>query len=160
MSGYSKHFDKDLLKYIIEKFPSLKSLNISSIVDISNLCARQIGALTNLKDLNLSYMSQITDTTVGKIFSHCKILETIDLTFCVLITGTSFRKAPDSLKNLVIDQCEKVENQYLLALFNRNKNFQNLSMRSCLQVSAETLVYITKNFSHLENLNLGGIFTD
>ncbi len=158
MSGYAKHFDKDLLKLAIEKCPNLICLNISSMTTLSNLCARQIGALTNLKDLNLSYMGQITDTTIGKIFSHCQVLESINLTFCVLITGRSFHKAPDSLRNLMIDQCENVEDQYLLALFDKNKSFQNLSMKGCAQVSAETLVYIINNLSHLESLNIAGTF--
>ena len=107
LSGSAHIFTPDCVRLVTQECMNLEYLNISKM-DISNQSFRTIKHLTKLKELNLSYCSRITDVSIARIFMHCKRLETIDMTFCHLIVGSCFANSTDSLRNLNIDQCERV----------------------------------------------------
>lgn len=108
MSGYSSSFDAVILGSIKEKFSNLTSLNMSNI-DLSNRQALNITDLKNIKELNLSYCSKLTDNSISKIFKGCVYIESLDLTLCTLLTGECFDHASSTLNDLCINQCEMVD---------------------------------------------------
>ena len=107
MSGYTKSFDATTLGSIKEKFPNLTSLNLSNI-DLSNRQALHIAELKNLVELNLSYCLNIHDGTMTKIFKNCRNIESLNLTFCAIVSGECFEHASNTLIDLKIDQCDNV----------------------------------------------------
>ena len=113
MSGSSSSLDPKCLSIVVDECPNLEYLNISKM-DVSNSNFRVISKLKKLKELNVSYCSRITDVSLAKIFQHCKLMETLDITFCHLIVGECFARSTEALKNLTIDQCERVTSSKLL----------------------------------------------
>jgi hypothetical protein len=81
-------------------------------MSVSNFnLGRLIKRCFKLKELIVSYCTQITDSPIHKLFQYCKDLEKLEITFCHLITGKCFEKlnpATCKLKHLVIDDCENV----------------------------------------------------
>jgi hypothetical protein len=108
LSEYAQQFGAQCLPLITEECPNLTNLNISKLTTSNFHMAKLAKRCTKLKELTLSYCSQIADSSLSKVFQYCKDLEKLDITFCHMVTGKCFERANNNLKSLVIDQCENV----------------------------------------------------
>ncbi|KAI4316106.1 hypothetical protein L6164_024119 [Bauhinia variegata] len=96
---------------LLQKISCLEELNMAEcgpkVTDIGCLA---IAAIETLKKLNLSWMVNVSDTTVVALAEHSQNLVSVDFTGCELITGTAIRAFANhgSLEALVLSSCYNI----------------------------------------------------
>jgi hypothetical protein len=164
---------KNLTSINMAEFQTEKNRFLSTrFVKFTQMCS-------NLIELNLS-SCPINDYKVECVFSNCRSLESINLSFCQLITGKCFESvAVPNLKTIHLTQCLFLKEKFLLHLFENSSRIRNLylkdlfrsnsssessfilkSIANNLMSTLENFEYtIKKNSLHLEQLCLCGNLT-
>lgn len=109
ISEYSTQLEPSTILAIANRCPNLTLLNISCLPISNNNLFSFIKHSNKLKELNISYCSNISDSSVSRVFQYCKDIENINLTFCKSIEGKCLEKSNLKLKHLVLDQLEDVK---------------------------------------------------
>ncbi len=109
------------LKELMHGVTNLESLNLSGCYNLTDLALD--GAFNrdvpSLKRLNLSLCKDVSDSSLGRIVTHCKNLEVLDLGGCTKVTNTGLFFISVGLKNL-----------------------KQLNLRSCRQISDHGIAHL------------------
>ncbi|KAF7817120.1 F-box/LRR-repeat protein 4-like [Senna tora] len=96
---------------LLQKISGLEELNIAECgPKVTDTGCLAISEIQTLRKLNLSWMVNVSDTTVIALAEHSKKLETVDFTGCELISGAGFRAFANhgSLEVIVLASCYNI----------------------------------------------------
>ena len=106
-------------------------------------------------NINLSYCTHITKSSIYAICENCKNLEKLNLSSCNKITEDSIRILLDSklpLKSLNLSLCSKISNKSLKYFSQSKIQLEKLNLSNCL-ITNEGLNYLNHHHKQNENLN-------
>ncbi|KAJ7958817.1 F-box/LRR-repeat protein [Quillaja saponaria] len=101
----------DLGVSLLQKITSLEELNMAECgPKVTDLGCLSVSTIQTLKKMNLSWLVNVSDTTVVALAVNCPNLVSVDLTGCELITGAGIRAFANhgSLEALVLSSCYNV----------------------------------------------------
>ncbi|KAF9435150.1 SCF ubiquitin ligase complex subunit [Entomortierella beljakovae] len=112
----------------------LRELDLSHCTDVREPALKTITAFfPNLTSINLTKTSGVTDSALSLIVDKCQYLETINISYCRLITDLGL---------------------FSLAKFCR-RNLRELNLTGNLKMTNESLLTIAKYCPHIERIYLG-----
>jgi F-box/leucine-rich repeat protein 7 len=164
--SYCKSFGDGALDHPV--WAKAKHLNLqrcTGITDAAFVKWEASGRVYEIRELILSDCSFLTDTAITSIAKCCPKLETLSLSFCCALTDTFASALVSGCPNLrVLDLSfcgGAVTNELLLLLSVGLPNLQKLSIRGCIQVTAEGVEHLKKslslsfvNFSQCKNVTV------
>ena len=112
----------------------------------------------HVSNINLSYCTHITKSSIYAIYENCKHLEKLNLTSCNKITEDSIKILLDSklpLKSLNLSLCTNISNKSLKYFSQSKIQLEKLNLSNCL-ITNEGLNYL--NHKQNENLNSSNEF--
>ncbi len=121
----------------------------------NNIFIKLVQNNRNLVRVDLKNFYGIVDSSLEALFDSCPNLETLNLKNCALLIGICFKKVNHALKILKIDSCSNIEEENLIILLNRNRNFRELAFHRFELNSkiAPGLISTLKNLEQLEITN-------
>lgn len=122
----------------------------------SNCSRYSIGNLKGLRSLNLASCNQITDVSLKYAFDFLE-LETLNMSKCQQITamGIAGLKCP-SIKVLNISDCHNLSDQAIHIISTSLKRLTYLHIERCSQLTDISLDAISKHCKHLKYLDVRG----
>jgi len=152
------------LRELVHGIPSIESLNLSGCYNLSDSALdtafnRDIPSLTNI---NLSLCKEVTDNSLGRIATHCKNIEVLDLGGCTKITNTGLLLISWGLKNiksLNLRSCWQISDHGIGHLAGMDgkpgaSSLQELNLQDCQKLTDQSLRYISEGISKIRKVNL------
>ena len=172
------------LNHLSQGLKSLKSLNLSFCVSITDTGLKSLSRLDSLRSVNLRSCDNVSD--IGIAFLSEKEngsgLENLDVSFCANVTNmglkhisTGFAKLKclsmttcsindeglkkmsknlANLEELNIGQCVSITDDGLKSVCENMKGLKAIDLYGCTKVSSKTLEKIKKSIPSLKHLNL------
>ena len=172
------------LNHLSQGLKSLKSLNLSFCVSITDTGLKSLSRLDSLRSVNLRSCDNVSD--IGIAFLSEKEngsgLETLDVSFCANVTNMGLKhistgfsmlkclsmttcsindeglkkmsKNLANLEELNIGQCVSITDDGLKSVCENMKGLKAIDLYGCTKVSSKTLEKIKKSIPTLKHLNL------
>ncbi|KAK5648871.1 hypothetical protein RI129_003763 [Pyrocoelia pectoralis] len=121
----------EALKHVSIGLTSLKSINLSFCVSITDSGLKYLAKMNSLRELNLRSCDNISDIGMAYLTEGGSQITSLDVSFC-----------------------EKIGDQALVHISQGLFNLRSLSLSAC-QISDEGLYRISKTLHDLETLNIG-----
>ncbi|KAF3446404.1 hypothetical protein FNV43_RR11583 [Rhamnella rubrinervis] len=96
---------------LLQRMSSMEELNLAEcgpkITDVGGV---EIATIQTLKILNLSWLINVSDTTLYALAEECPALSTLDITGCELVTGAGVRAfaGHECLEALILPSCYSI----------------------------------------------------
>ncbi|XP_071054259.1 F-box/LRR-repeat protein 14 [Onthophagus taurus] len=121
----------EALKYVSAGLTSLKSINLSFCVSITDAGLKHLAKMSSLRELNLRSCDNISDVGMAYLAEGGSRISSLDVSFC-----------------------DKIGDQALAHISQGLFNLKSLSLSAC-QISDDGLHRIAKTLHDLETLNIG-----
>jgi len=152
------------LRELVTGMHTLTSLNLSGCynltdVGLGSMLHQDMPSLTNI---NLSLCKEVTDKSLGRIGSHCKNLEILELGGCTGVTNSGLLHVAQGLikmKHLNLRSCWQLSDAGVSHLASQvgthagPRLLENLNLQDCQKLSDISLRYISQGL-HIQTLNL------
>ncbi|KAF9206938.1 Transcription factor COE1 [Haplosporangium sp. Z 27] len=130
----------------------LEILDLSDCTDVREPTLKSLATFfPNLVSLNLSRTSGVTDTAVALIVDRCQYLETINLSYCRMLTDLGlFSVAKFCRRNLRVLHLTgnlKMSNASLLAVAKHCPQIEKLYLGECTQITDSAVEWIARSCS-------------
>lgn len=129
---------------LAESCKNLETLVIGGCRGVSDESIKALASTCsyNLKTLRMDWCSNISDSALCNVLSHCKKLEALDIGCCHEISDIAFRGLErggfeSGLKVLKASNCPKITVSGIAMLLEFCKSLEYLDVRSCPHVSKE-----------------------
>ncbi|KAF7997620.1 hypothetical protein HCN44_006191 [Aphidius gifuensis] len=111
--------------------------------------------LVNLKHLNLSHVTGITEDLMQHILTSCKNIINLNIEFCQDITDRSLKNLKNlkCLEYLNVSCIEKITGEFMIQLAINCKNLKHLNLYNCFYIDKYNFEELGK-MKNLEYLNL------
>lgn len=185
--SYSRITDETIKKLSILS-PKLKKINLKSCINITDQSLTYLADNCHqLEELNLSWCDitakslfiiaegfpnlrrinvsscYITDEGVNTLLTKCQDLEILGLAWCKSISDKSLEsliKLGKNVKVFDIRGNEKISSGALSNLFSASHEFSAVHLKRCHGVNGKVIGSLCNIGSHLEKLNLRGVYRD
>lgn len=132
------------LKHISEGLPSLRSINLSFCVSITDSGLKYLSKMPLLEELNLRACDNVSD---------------IGMSYLAADNSSNHRGGSDSpqtttIRALDVSFCDKIGDQALMAISHGLFHLRSLSLSAC-SITDEGLDRISKSLHDLQTLNIG-----
>lgn len=121
----------EALKYVSNGLTSLKSINLSFCVSITDSGLKHLAKMVSLRELNLRSCDNISDIGMAYLAEGGSRITSLDVSFC-----------------------DKIGDQALIHISQGLFNLRSLSLSAC-QITDEGLARIAKTLHEVETLNIG-----
>ncbi|XP_020283998.1 F-box/LRR-repeat protein 14 [Pseudomyrmex gracilis] len=121
----------EALKHVSLGFTTLKSINLSFCVCITDSGVKYLARMSSLRELNLRSCDNISDISMAYLAEGGSRITSLDVSFC-----------------------DKIGDQALVHISQSLFNLRSLSLSAC-QISDEGICKIAKTLHDLETLNIG-----
>lgn len=157
---------KKSLRELVNGIPNLESLNLSGCYNLSDsaLDTAFNRDIAGLKVLNISLCKDVTDNSLGRIATHCKNLEHLELGGCTKITNTGLLLISWGLKkirSLNLRSCWQISDHGIGHLTGINsqpstgaKTLNEISLQDCQKLTDESLKHISEGLPNIHKINL------
>ncbi|KAF9115060.1 Transcription factor COE1 [Mortierella sp. AM989] len=130
----------------------MENLDLSQCTDIREPTLKSLAIFfPNLVSINLSRTSGVTDTAVALIVDKCQYLETINISYCRLLTDLGlFSVAKFCRRNLRVLHLTgnlKMSNASLLAIAKHCPQIEKLYLGECNQITDSAVEWIARSCS-------------
>ncbi|CAF0937258.1 unnamed protein product [Brachionus calyciflorus] len=145
----------EILKMLAETCPNLIGLNLANLSASNKSFTPLVKNCQNLKFIDISNCRRLSDASISKIFQHCPQLEQFNFSNCREIVGSCFERINFNnlyIKNVCLDDCENIEDEFLVLLLNRCKNIKTLSLNRSRPYSPNSILNIINEMPNLESL--------
>lgn len=151
----------ECLEIIGEFCPNLEAICFNGLLKKDNfqsLYADSFGlfaqSCSNLHDVDLS-LSSIDDQSLVVLFRSCQKLDSLNISFCSLITGQCFESLGEiCFHRLQIEECSQLKNEYLMLVLRQSRNsIRHLSLNNQL-VSIDIIYFILYDLIKLAYLEM------
>ncbi|KAJ7297284.1 hypothetical protein O6H91_Y016500 [Diphasiastrum complanatum] len=147
-----------LLTKILERYPNIMYLDLSSCVQINDQCiaftAEYLGA--RLLSINLTRTRGFSDAALDIIARKCVRLWDVDLSYCSSVRdfGVVALSQLSNLQCLKLIGCYEISDTALVYLGARCKKLSLLNLRGCLGISDIAIVSLAANCKQLHTLDV------
>ncbi|XP_046749445.1 F-box/LRR-repeat protein 14 [Diprion similis] len=121
----------EALRHVSVGLTTLKSINLSFCVSVTDLGLKHLAKMPSLRELNLRSCDNVTDIGMAYLAEGSSRISSLDVSFC-----------------------DKIGDQALVHISQGLFNLRSLSLSAC-QVSDEGICKIAKTLHELETLNVG-----
>lgn len=155
------------LKEVVNGMPRLEVLNLSGCYNLSETILEYAlnKELPCLKSLDLSLCRDITDSSLGKIATHCKNLEELNLAGCIRVSNSGVLLISwglKKLKKLNLRSCKRISDFGIESVLGDqgswvkgfHPNLEELVLQDCQKITDESLHHIGSGLPNLKKLNL------
>lgn len=141
-------------------YSQLKSLDLSHCSKISDRGLSFLGkGCPLLKFLNLSFCDHITNKGIMVLSKGCRRLQILNLRQCPKISDQGVRALAQHCRELVslnLSYCCDITDKSVIALARKCVNLQSLSLEAMKQISASGLCELSRHCPNLSTLNITG----
>ncbi|XP_058058999.1 F-box/LRR-repeat protein 14 [Anopheles bellator] len=121
----------EALRHIAQGLTSMRSINLSFCVSVTDSGLKHLARMPHLEELNLRACDNISDIGMAYLTEGCSSIATLDVSFC-----------------------DKVADQAMVHISQGLFQLRSLSLSAC-QITDEGLSRIAKSLHDLETLNIG-----
>ncbi|XP_035909320.1 F-box/LRR-repeat protein 14 [Anopheles stephensi] len=121
----------EALRHIAQGLTSLRSINLSFCVSVTDSGLKHLARMSRLEELNLRACDNISDIGMAYLTEGCSSISTLDVSFC-----------------------DKVADQAMVHISQGLFQLRSLSLSAC-QITDDGLSRIAKSLHDLETLNIG-----
>ena len=170
------------LNHLSQGLKSLKSLNLSFCVSITDTGLKSLSRLDSLRSVNLRSCDNVSDIGISFLAEENSGIENLDVSFCANVTNMGLKHISTGFvklkclsmttcsindeglkkmsKNLVnleelnIGQCVSITDEGLKSIYENMKGLKILDLYGCTKVSSKAVTQTKKNIPSLRQLNL------
>jgi len=124
----------DSLRYISQKLPNLKSINLSFCVSVTDTGLKSLAKMASLEEINLRSCDNVSDIGIGFLAEDHGKLKSLDISFCGNVSDASLR--------------------HMASAQGLNLSLKKLAMTTCA-ITDEGMVKLAKNLGQLKELHIG-----
>ncbi|MFA5075140.1 MAG: hypothetical protein WC436_03495 [Candidatus Babeliales bacterium] len=160
LCGY-KNMTDNQLEQLLQRFPNIRSLDLSFCSNITDSGLQYIANCHNLKFLDLRLCSKIKDNSIFSILQGCHELQNLSLSCCKLITDASLQfliYGCPKLKSLFLPR--QTTDKGLQYLSQHGQHFEKLYFVGCPEITEDGLVSLISNCPNLKEINITKQATD
>jgi len=151
----------DSLRYISQKMPNLKSINLSFCVSVTDTGLKSLAKIASLEEINLRSCDNVSDIGIGFLAEDHGKLKSLDISFCGNVSDGSLRhmaSAPglnSSLKKLAMTTCA-ITDEGMVKLAKNLGQLQELHIGQCVKLSDLSLEAMGTSMKELTSVDLYG----
>lgn len=131
------------VNFIVKQFPSLTSLNLTSLNKVSNLSLIAISKhATALRKLSVHYCLLVSDDGIVPVARKCTNLTSLSVAHCRQLTDKAILEVAKNitcLKSLDISKSEQISPMAVQQLLQRNRGMEALIAIECKELSGDFL---------------------
>ncbi len=154
------------LRELINGVPNLESLNLSGCYNLTDMALDSAfyRDILCLRTLNLSLCKDVSDNCLGRIATHCKNLEDLDLGGCTKVTNLGLffvSLGLKKIKRLNLRSCRQISDAGIGHLAGINSepvalatSLVDLGLQDCQKLTDESLKHISVGLTKLRRINL------
>lgn len=151
----------DSLRYISQKLPNLRSINLSFCVSVTDTGLKSLAKMASLEEINLRSCDNVSDIGIGFLAEDHGKLKSLDISFCGNVSDASLRHMASaqglnlSLKKLAMTTCA-ITDEGMVKLAKNMGQLQELHIGQCVKLSDLSLEAMGTSMKELTSVDLYG----
>uniref|UniRef100_T1GTU2 F-box domain-containing protein n=1 Tax=Megaselia scalaris TaxID=36166 RepID=T1GTU2_MEGSC len=146
------------LRHIAQGLTSLKTINLSFCVSITDSGLKHLAKMANLQSLNLRSCDNISDIGMAYLTDGGSRIISLDVSFCDKISDqalTHLSQGLYRLKTLSLNQCQ-ITDQGLLKIAKNLHSLETLNIGQCSRITDHGLKILADDLTSLRQIDLYG----
>jgi len=146
------------LLYVSKGLPNLKTINLSFCSGVTDTGLRYLAKMPHLVELNLRSCDEISDIGIGFLAEGGSRVKSLDFSFCPRMGDQALLHISQGLfhlRSLSVCACN-ITDEGLCKLIRTAHDLDTLNIGQCNKLTDKTLILISERLKHLTSIDLYG----